>query len=88
MLKEAFQLDKSVDQVSTIGTLGNIPLIVITGGKTEKIYKNWIESQKNLLSLSTNHAHIVIENSGHFIHLEQPEKVSDAIKNLIMVSRA
>lgn len=83
MLEEALQLNKSVEQVSTVETIGNIPLVVITGGKTEKIYKNWIESQKSFISLSINSSHIIVDNSGHFIHLEQPEEVSVAIENLI-----
>jgi pimeloyl-ACP methyl ester carboxylesterase len=70
--------------------LGNIPLIVLTRGKggydgrkdslaleTERLY-----FQKELSELSTNSKHIIDENSGHNIHLEDPGTVINAIKEV------
>lgn len=83
MLREAWQLQRSVEQLSKVASIGNIPLTVITAGETEKVYKGWIKSQKTLLSLSTNSSHIILEKSGHFIHLEHPDVVNEVIKNMI-----
>lgn len=75
-------------------SLGELPLIVITGGakelkegdenwSSEKLMKHSISLQKNLLTLSSNSEQIIAKNSGHHIHIDEPEVVVVAIKKLI-----
>lgn len=73
--------------------LGNIPLIVITGGNkstpegdanwtSEQLVAHSIFLQKDLLNLSTNSKQIIAKNSGHSIHIDEPELVALTIREL------
>lgn len=74
--------------------LGELPLVVIARGQQapnpdltaedlqEKL-KRWQEVQADLATLSTDSTFIVAEESGHFIHLYQPELVVDVIRQMI-----
>jgi pimeloyl-ACP methyl ester carboxylesterase len=83
MLGEMTSLGESIEQVSTVESLGDIPLVVITSGQNAKNIKNWREGHEALLRLSTKKTHIIAEDASHFIHLEQPETVIGAIKKLL-----
>jgi pimeloyl-ACP methyl ester carboxylesterase len=66
------------------GTLGTLPVLVITHGLTfpgpfAVLETNWTEGQKRLAALSTNSALIVAKNSNHMVQQDEPELVLDAI---------
>lgn len=78
-------------------SLGNKPLVIITHGigpqqstddaavlalknDSEKI---WTQLQDQLAQLSTNSRHIIAYKSGHMIPLEEPDIITDTIKNMI-----
>lgn len=68
-----------------------IPIVVLTRGK--RVWPNtpygdametvWKELQDELSSLNGNSTHIIAENSGHVIHLDEPELVVDAIHDVL-----
>jgi len=71
--------------------LGDTPIIVMSGGNktlkegdenwsSEELKEHSESLQKDLLNLSSVSEHIIVENAGHQIHLEQPDKVVLAIK--------
>lgn len=75
-------------------SLSNLPLIVITGGakelkegdenwSSEDLMKHSISLQENLLTLSSNSEQIIAKNSGHHIHIDEPEVVVAAIRKLM-----
>jgi pimeloyl-ACP methyl ester carboxylesterase len=75
-------------------SLGELPLFVITGGakepkdgdenwSSENLMKHSISLQKNLLTLSSNSEQIIAKNSGHHIHIDEPEVVAAVIKKLV-----
>ncbi len=76
-------------------TLGDIPLIVISKGKgyysgmadSVELEKQRLTLQEELSHLSTNGKHIVDLNSGHNIHLEDPDLVIRSIQQVIEASR-
>ena len=43
----------------------------------------WTELQDELNYLSDHSTHIIAENSGHVIHLDEPELVVDAIHDVL-----
>ena len=43
----------------------------------------WLRLQKDLLTLSSNSTHVLAPDSGHFIQLEQPELVVEAIREMV-----
>lgn len=73
--------------------LGNKPLIVITRGKggydgrkdSLALETERLQAQKKLTGLSTNSKQIIDLKSGHNIHLEDPQTVIKAIKEILNV---
>lgn len=77
----------------SVKTLGDLPLVVLSHGRLdpesvsvdispevqEQYEQAWQELQVELASLSSSSKRIVAEQSGHNIHLEQPELVINAI---------
>jgi pimeloyl-ACP methyl ester carboxylesterase len=77
--------------------LGNKPVYVISGGRdafsneTDTLYKNIqlekLMQKEKMARLSSNSKHIITTRSGHEIHLEEPELVINAIKDVIRAVR-
>lgn len=91
---EFSHLDEGYAQVRAVKSLGKLPLTVIKGGKVEyleKMTENVSTKIKQALNdvaldmknLSEQGVLIVAENSGHNVHVEQPEIVADAIRQMI-----
>lgn len=62
-------------------SLGSVPLTVITAGG--RIVPGWREMQDELAALSARSIHITAEQSGHYVHLDEPELVVQAIRDLV-----
>lgn len=54
----------------------------------EQIAETWLDLQMELAGLSTESTFLVVEDSGHAIHLDQPELVVEAILDTLQRSRA
>jgi pimeloyl-ACP methyl ester carboxylesterase len=81
--------------------LGNIPLIVLIHGHLDPIppsvdlspevlqqeEEGWRQMQSELAMLSPKGKLVVAEKSGHFIILEQPELVIEAIQQVVADAR-
>lgn len=71
--------------------LGNKPIADVTAGLAPPlpppVAEDWrhkyAELQTKLMSLSTNSKQLVAENSGHFIIIDEPEVVIDAIRQVV-----
>jgi pimeloyl-ACP methyl ester carboxylesterase len=86
------------DSAATMKNYGNIPLIVLTGAskkreteftdaKTGKEFMRiWFELQNDHLKLSTNSKHIMALKSGHYIQIDEPQLVIDAVHELVMLT--
>lgn len=92
---EAAAQSESSAQVRSLGSLGKLPLIVLShdpdkvrfpGNLTEPVNREWGKMQEELAHLSSNGSHFVVKGSGHDIQLDHPEAVVNAIREL--VSRA
>ncbi len=83
-----------------ITTLGDIPLVVLTRGEhavpdaygvsaevVEQAQAAWYEMQAELAALSSNGKQVVAEQSDHYIQLDQPELVIDAIREVVEAAR-
>jgi pimeloyl-ACP methyl ester carboxylesterase len=80
-----------------VKTLGDLPLIVLSRGHfdpetmgegistkvAEQYEKVWQELQVELAELSSQGKQIIAEQSGHNIHLDQPELVISAIQDVL-----
>ncbi len=73
------------------GPILEIPIVVLSRGKRvwpdtpygDAMEAAWKELQNELNYMSGNSTHIIAENSGHVIHLDEPELVVDAIHNVL-----
>lgn len=94
--REEVDLKTSAAQVRATGSLGDLPLVVLTHGRQDtlpsynitgavvpQIERLWLELQADLVSLSSNSTQIIAEKSGHFIQHEQPELVVEVICRLV-----
>jgi pimeloyl-ACP methyl ester carboxylesterase len=92
--EEYASVNESAAQIraAQITTLGDIPLVVLTRGvpadsdllglSEEQARQGeavWDELQAELVTLSSNGMQVIAEESGHFVQLDQPELVIDAI---------
>ena len=83
-------------------SLGDIPLVVISRGLGEsdinqqghfekslliEVDQVWSRHQLELSKLSSQSRHIIAKNSGHFIPVDEPQVVIDAIETLIQQVR-
>lgn len=80
MNMERLDLDTSLEQVSNLKELGNLPLVVISNNLQFPIPQtDWIELQADYATYSTNSQFIIAEHSGHFVMDSEPELIVDAI---------
>jgi pimeloyl-ACP methyl ester carboxylesterase len=63
--------------------LGDLPIQILSSRAEEKEYKDWQASQDSLLKLSSASKRIIVEDSGHYIHHDQPEMVIKTIVDII-----
>jgi pimeloyl-ACP methyl ester carboxylesterase len=71
-----------------LGSLGNLPLIVVSAGQNTPI--GWAELQNDLAALSTNSLHITLPNATHVslaFNQHDASKVSDAILQVLKAVR-
>ncbi|MEQ6353535.1 alpha/beta hydrolase [Lysinibacillus sp. M3] len=83
------EIEESFEQVRTSKSLGNIPLIVVTGGlqpfHTKESMAAWMRLQEELANLSTSKQHIIVEDAGHAIHFDKPEVVIGTIRDIFNI---
>ncbi len=92
---EKMDVATSGAQVRATGLLGDLPLVVITCAPgtnffpflptdlSDKLMRIWQDMQIDLEGLSSNSTHIIASQTGHYIQVEEPQLVIDAILNVI-----
>lgn len=95
-IAETEALEQSFAEVraAQITTLGDLPLVVISRGlsdplpgfseaEAQQYEEAWQVMQSELVALSTNSRQIIAEQSGHYIQLQQPQRVIEAVKQVV-----
>lgn len=98
---EGLDIPNSAGQVRETGSLGAIPLVVLTAGRTvpvapglppeleaELVKLAQQDLQAELATLSSNNTHIMAAESGHMIHQDAPDVVLAAIRAVLNANRA
>jgi pimeloyl-ACP methyl ester carboxylesterase len=89
---EAAAQNENSAQVRALGSLGNMPLVVLShdpdkvhfpGNLTEPVNREWDKMQQEQAQLSSNGSHLVVKGSGHDIQIDKPEAVVDAIRKVV-----
>jgi pimeloyl-ACP methyl ester carboxylesterase len=78
-------LPESARQVAAASDLRDIPLVVITAGHQPDECR--VEHER-IAALSSRGRQIVVEGSGHWVHLDHPAVVAGAISEVVQVARA
>ena len=77
-------LPESAAQVAASGDYGDTPLLVLSAGNSSTAQ---MMEQEAVARLSLNGKIIVVPNSGHWIQLDQPQFVIDAIREVFQSAR-
>jgi pimeloyl-ACP methyl ester carboxylesterase len=89
---------ESAAQAANAGSLGDLPLAVLShdpdlpmpdipADLENPINDEWKQMQDELSHLSTRGTHVVAKKSGHYIQIDRPELVIDAIHNVMDQAR-
>ena len=84
-------------RAAQVASLGDIPLVVLRHGAEQPMMaspevaaaleETFTRLQVEMAALSTNGKLVVAERSGHAIHLDQPELVVDAVREVVAAVR-
>ncbi len=85
MARHLAGLPASAFEANECGALGDIPLVVISAGRQPEASQL---DHERTAALSSRGRHIVAADSGHWVHLDQPELVVSAIRNVIKKGKA
>ncbi len=77
-------INENANEVINNGKLGDIPLVILTAGKSDK---KWKESQIQLKSWSNNSKQEEVLESSHYIHWNYPNIIVEKINELIKSSK-
>jgi len=94
--KELEEIQVSAAQARAAGTMGNKPLIVLTGVKQDEALRNalspedfarfqdvWVQTlQPRLAQLSTRGKQVILPDVGHNIPAESPESIVNAVREV------
>jgi pimeloyl-ACP methyl ester carboxylesterase len=95
---ESKAISESAAQAATAGTLGDMPLTVLSEDPNnpqpdlpEDLEKPasdaWQQMQNELAHLSTRGTHVIAKDSGHFIQFDRPDAVIDAVHKVVNQAR-
>jgi pimeloyl-ACP methyl ester carboxylesterase len=96
---ELKSISESAAQAATTGSLGDLPLAVLSHDPEkpqpdlpEDLVKPtndaWQQMQNELAQLSTRSTHLIAKNSGHYIQFDRPDVVVEAVRKVIDEGRS
>jgi pimeloyl-ACP methyl ester carboxylesterase len=80
-LDEGKGMPESLVQAGAVTSFGAVPLIVLSRGQDQE--QRWQEMQADLLHLSSNSQHLIADQSGHNVQLDQPAAAVEAIVKMV-----
>ena len=78
-------LPVSAAQAAAVSSLGDLPLVVLSG---DHHAAPDVDRQRDLAQLSSRGRHLVASDSGHWIHLDHPELVTSATRQVVTSARS
>lgn len=98
-VEELRAFSESASQTAAAGALGDMPLIVLSRDPDRLLHDlspdlekqfadTWEKMQEELAQLSRRSTHMLVKNSGHYIQLDQPNAVTEAVRNVVEQARA
>jgi len=98
-IAEFKSLRESAAQTAAAGSLGDMPLVVLSHDPdkpsadlpvdlAKPINDAWEKMQEDLAHLSTRGTQTIAKNSSHYIQIDRPDVVIDAVRGLVEQARA
>jgi pimeloyl-ACP methyl ester carboxylesterase len=94
---EGFDQLTSHEQGRAVKSLGDLPMTVLASGEfrlripdpglAARMHALWQDLQRDLAGLSTRSKFVAVEDSGHFIQIDKPQAVVDAIREMVEQAR-
>jgi Predicted hydrolases or acyltransferases (alpha/beta hydrolase superfamily) len=92
---ELASLLSSADELRAAPPLPDVPLVVITRGRRvwprtpsgNRMERLWMELQDDLATRTSQVVHLIADHSGHYIQLDEPEMVMNAIMVMVIANR-
>jgi pimeloyl-ACP methyl ester carboxylesterase len=93
--EHAMMMADSADQVTAIGSFGDMPLIVLASGEpnpafgdsAEAFQQFWNQQSQELATKSAKGVYILAEESGHNLYADAPDQVLDAVRQVVQEAR-
>ena len=85
--RELVERSRNDDELRAAPSLGDMPLVVLASGRNMSGLAFWSEGQNALAALSARGRLVVVEGSGHYIHIDRPAEVIDAIEEVTASAR-
>ncbi len=81
-------LDVALGQARAAVPLSNVPVVLLTGmadepDKTPETKRLWLSLHNEWLRTIPNAKHVITNKSGHYIQIDEPELIIDAIRQII-----
>ena len=73
-------ISQTAEQVAHTGGVGDIPIVVLSASNVDAVH---FAAQEQMARLSRRGKHLVATRSGHWIQLDQPELVVEAIRQVV-----
>ncbi len=91
---ENIDLETSIGEMRSLGSVGAIPVTVLVAGNRvyppelppsvlASLYQLWDDRLRQLSTLSTRGRHILVPDSDHYIHVNRPDVVVDAVRRVV-----
>jgi pimeloyl-ACP methyl ester carboxylesterase len=82
-------------QLAAIESFGDLPLVVVSSGRPNPAFgaaakdfqQFWIEQNRTLATRSTRGRFLLAEESGHHVHVDAPDVVLDAVRQVLEEQR-
>ena len=91
---EMGSLRRSAGQLGSIGWTIDAPVIVLSrsprpdaGERRDRVDETWLDLQRDLARTVGNSSLQVVPGSGHYIHLDRPDRIVDAIRTVVRTYR-
>jgi pimeloyl-ACP methyl ester carboxylesterase len=83
MLGESAAMSADDDRLRMARPLGNLPLIMLAADSSIAQQSDWWAAQAAQAELSRNSLVIVVPHSSHFVSLDQPQAIADAVLQVV-----
>jgi pimeloyl-ACP methyl ester carboxylesterase len=84
IMRQVQSLSQSAAQVAAAGSHGEIPLVVLSASNPSEDRQM---AQNAAAGLSANGRHLVASDSGHWINIDEPALVIEAIREVVELAR-